>query len=574
MASEIKVEKDVEEVRALIKDIDVITGEVKKIESAWNAYEKSIPAKNVGDDEIAVLFKKLLSKDYRYLGSDTDKTKTTIYDENRLNTDSDGADNTLKKGLFFKFDNANRRLDSQYLVNDSMRANFKKTLIELCEKLKGLNTTSPELKETNSNEYTAIINKIGSIDLKTQKFTLTEFYSDKKIIDNTPPADNNKKTTDKHMKDISVFINEAKDIYDKTGKDEQYSITERKNISEYFKKSENKLDTFFNPIKKSQELITTKVNDVLSKLIDISTKYSGLDSRIKKDVLEKLKPKDIAAKSDIKIIDIVTTIVDKFTEDFKIHMNILPVSGGARKKKQKQLGGAKVDREIIPAKFKEAIDNTDTLKKVAAELYKGLTRFSKSDKSYGNKDSESIFSKLFEKYITTKENKDTGGDFVASKELINDLKSNDLYPDDILKIDMRDKFVFIAVTLFMRIISLIIIEIIIDRKIITRMDTAIFWYGITMTLFIIVFVLIVNFDSYKLRIIFNYVNFHVGYSTTFSYIFQLWLFGGMVYYMMLKINDDIISSATNDEDRARLKHKVQVISMITWFFLSLGVLLM
>jgi hypothetical protein len=162
---------------------------------------------------------------------------------------------------------------------------------------------------------------------------------------------------------------------------------------------------------------------------------------------------------------------------------------------------------------------------------------------------------------------------VASTELINDLKSNDLYPDDVLKIDMRDKFVFIAVTLFIRIISLMIIDFLIDKKIITRMDSSIFWYGVTMTGILILFVLLVNFDSYKLRIIFNYVNFHIGYMTTVSYIFQLWLFGGMIYYIMLKINDDVISSATNDEERARLKHKVQVVSMITWFFLTIGVLL-
>ena len=80
MAAEIKANKDVDEIRTLINDIEVVSGEVNKIESIWNAYKQSIPAKNVGDDEIGVLFKKLLSKDYRYVGKGAGQT----FDENIL----------------------------------------------------------------------------------------------------------------------------------------------------------------------------------------------------------------------------------------------------------------------------------------------------------------------------------------------------------------------------------------------------------------------------------------------------------------------------------------------------------
>jgi hypothetical protein len=550
MAEEIKVEKDIEEIRALIKDIDAVSGEVNKIESIWNAYQQSIPAKNVGDDEIGALFKKLLSKDYRYIGDQETFNENTITD--------DGT-NSLKTGLFQNLSTNSSEYAKNY-VDNSKRETFKKTLFELCEKLNKL----PPITPGQSNEYLTKIQTITTYDSVANKPT---------VLDGTlfPTANAAAKNDSSDL--ISKFINNTKETYDRTAKDDQYSITERKSITEYFSKSDNKLDVFIKPVKTSQEVINKKVNDIVSKLIEISSKNINVDSRIKKDIFEKLKPKDISAKSEIDIIDKVTLIIDKFIEDHKVHSNIRSVTGGSSIK-QKKIGGAAFDRSTVFTTFKDVKANVEKLKKLAADLYKRLNTSVNSEMGDSSKGEDSIFNRLFEKYTTTKEDTTKGGPFIASTELINDLKSNDLYPDEVLKIDMADKFVFIATTLFMRIIALIIIETFIDRKIITRMDTAIFWYGITMTLFLIVFVLIVNFDSYKLRIIFNYVNFHIGYSTTFSYIFQLWLFGGMIYYIMLQINDYVITSATNDEDRARLKHKVQVISMITWFFLSIGVLLM
>lgn len=541
MAAEIKVEKDIEDVRALIKEIDSIQGEVNKINSAWNAYEKSIPSKNIGEDVLGGLLKELLKKEYRNIKS------SETYIENRI------GENSLKKAIFIN--NTNTTTTDKYLSESDIHK-FTKTVKELYDKINDLQSKEQPNSE-RAKKYTTVLDNLKKDTGQTP--------SVETLLKQTSNADST--TAYQNREKIVNFINATKEMYDNGAKDGEYTPLEKKNIATYF--SENKVDGFFKSIKENETLIATKVNAVISKLTEIATKFSGLDTRIKKNVLEQLRPKDVAAENNFDIVKIVTDIVAKFIEDFKIHSTIRAVSGGGRRKKQ--TGGEKVDREPINQLFTKATQSIKKLKDTAAELYKGLNRFSNPEMGDASKGEDSIFNRLFEKYMDTKEN---GGDFIASTKLIDDLKSNDLYPEEVLTIDMRDKFIFVAVTLFMRIISLIIIEIIIDRKLITRMDSAIFWYGITMTLFIIVFVILVNYDSYKLRILFNYVNFHIGYSTTFSYVSQLWLFGGMVYYIMLNINDGIITPATNDEDRARLKHKVQVVSMITWFFLALGVLVM
>ena len=544
MAAEIKVEKDVEAVREIIKQIGTIEGDVEQVKVEWKTYTSTIKDKEYGSDQIGNILNELFDKKYRY-----DPSSSSLNFE-EIDT-ADATSGSLKKGLVIKIPDNPPNPQNKNISNGDDIINFKRFFETLVKELN---------KDENKSPYQNTLNKPDFVDINT------------KINTQSTDADNRYET-------VVQFLNEVKGINTTNSSNTTYSEEEKKQARQYF--SENKTKPLLGDLEKT---IVAKTNDCVSKLIEIASRYSGLDARIKKDVLENLKPTNISNKSKVEIVEHINKLVLNFIQDYNTKYNKIPrgqQGGGGRKKKK--IGGVDTvspsksenPRIVVEDIFaKKIFQNIQLLKKIAEDLYKGLNRFSNPEMGDTSKGEDSIFNKLFEKYMKTKDDTEKGGPFVASTELINDLKSNDLYPEEVLKIDMRDKFVFIATTLFMRIITLMIIDTIIDRKMITRMDTAIFWYGIITTIFLTVFVLLVNFDSYKLRIVFNYVNFHIGYSTTFSYIFQLWLFGGMVYYIMLKINDDVISSATNDEDRARLKHKVQVISMITWFFLSLGVLLM
>ena len=566
MAEEIKIGKDIESVREIIKDIDTLTGEVNKIKSEWTAYSMSVPSKEYGIDEIGFILNELLDTKY-------------IYKKKGENLTIKGAQNSLRIGLFEKI-KTDEEEKNEKTVNDDDRIKF-------IEKIKLLNTKiqDKKLKDTYNNINLANIKGLFNIDAAITPAasvvdatapanTAIPVASDADSTPAAPAAATNHKT-------VTTFINDVKTRYDTSATAGQYTAEEKRKLQGYFSNSENSLQTILARVKTSQDLINTKVESNISKLIEISSKYAGVDTRIKKDVLEKLKPTDISKGSNIDIINMVNEFVLKFTEDYKIHSTLFIKQsnrGGARKKNIK--GGAVLDRTFFDNLFKDS--NTDSttisknikdLKTIAEALYKGLSRFSNPESGDASKGEDSLFNKLFDDYMDTKED-DRKGEFIASTNLINSMKYNDVYPDEVLKINMRDKFVFVGVTLFLRIISLMIVELIINRKLVTRMDSAIFWYGVIMSSLLIIFVVLVNYDSYKLRIVFNYVNFHIGYSTFVSYILQLWVFGGMVYYIMLNINDSMISSATNDEERARLKHKVQVISMITWIFLTLGVLVM
>ena len=420
------------------------------------------------------------------------------------------------------------------------------------------------------SKYKELLAAINNDDKFKDNIIITEDVKEYK-----QPQQGQESTNFDKVKEIirQIYMKNQESTSGKYSEEEKQRIRNYVNYSQSSKSGLQEFQESMNALKKN---IMDNYNASEITILDIAKKYSASDTRVKKDVLEKLMPTDISKPKEVDIVSKLESIVQQISADNERMKGKFTV---ARRGGRRAMRGGTVSettkRDAINRAFEELIGNIDKFKKICETLYKNISRFTSTDKgNISNKGEDSIFNKLYETYLIEKEGKVGTNDFIASNNLINNLKANDVYPDIVLEIDMRDKFVFIAATLFMRIIAIMIIDLIVNRKLVTRMDTALFWYGVTFSSILILFVLMVNYDSYKLRVIFNYVNFHIGYTNFLAYITQLWIFGGMVYYIMLNINDSIITSATNDEERDRLKHKVQVVSMITWIFLSIGVLIM
>jgi hypothetical protein len=524
-----KLSQDIDTIQNVIDDIGKMKIDASSIKSKWEAYKRIAVIKEKAVNKIKIILDDLLSN--KYTQNTTDSTEKKFKD-------------VLTSGS----------------TEPSDKDSIKNFSIELNKLIREVNTDK-------TGKYDNIKNNDAY-----KKFFASSYQVTLKEVDDTPnpTSPTKQKLIIEEFDNYKNFINEVGVAYN-IAVAGLYTTEEIRQLTSYVSTPDG-LDLFKKDIMLLKDTIVNTYTKIETTILNVAKKYGEMDTRIKKDVLEKIKPTDIAKGKAFDISSTLEKIIQLIDADTTIIKSTFPSIRGGRKK---VIGGSQQeDRLKNDKELNKLLENIDGFRKIAEILYKQLTRFSTPETGDANAGENSIFNKLYEQYIIEKEDKENGGDFVATTHLIDKMKANDVYPDDVLEIDMRDKFVFIAVTLFMRIISILIIDLIIDRKLVTRLDSAIFWYGIIMTSILIVFVIIVNYDSYKLRIIFNYVNFHIGYSTTFAYISQLWIFGGMVYYIMLNINDNIITSATNDEERARLKHKVQVVSMITWIFLSLGVLVM
>ena len=88
----------------------------------------------------------------------------------------------------------------------------------------------------------------------------------------------------------------------------------------------------------------------------------------------------------------------------------------------------------------------------------------------------------------------------------------------------------------------------------------------------LILTLFINLDSYKFRIIFNYLNFHINSGGIFLHIITLILFIYLIYYFIYNIDKSIgekrIGNELSEIERLRLIYKLEVITLIIFLFTS------
>jgi hypothetical protein len=215
-------------------------------------------------------------------------------------------------------------------------------------------------------------------------------------------------------------------------------------------------------------------------------------------------------------------------------------------------------------------NNLDELLAITESTKKLLIEMNDVALSLVRGEEESIFNKLYNSYM-----KDKGtNESAATEKLLIRLENNELVPNKVLKVTLRDKVVFIFASLFIRLFTLSILENMIEKGTVKNSKFAILAYLGLFTIIYIAFVSFVNLDIYRLRIVFNYINFNANASNAFTFLILLWVFGGVIYYITYHINKDLPITNTTDESKVRLIYRIQVISLITWLFLVLMILIM
>lgn len=540
---------DLDNIKALMKTMDKdVINELKDLNSVWKTYTNSIVIKEFKSNEI---------------GQKLDEISQFLKDNPVVQTDQvvPQRNNDTQPALILKLKEHITSLNA--LIGDSFGDQFKKR----------------EIDETYNKAQVQAAQQAAAAAAAAQ-------VQNPEHIINTREFDN--------------YINAVKDAYNKSIGSGAYTISDIKGANQYFKEGAG--TTIEADITKKHELIKKKTEEVIKTLIEYAKKYGEMNSRIKNDVLYELEPKNIEEASKLNIVEKLDELLRLMVQDIKTNKSKFAsaasalqqsqgaVRRGGGRKKVRFIGGSDkedmdADRKTItdmfknedttqPSKITYSIDKkAKELRKLVKILYDSLQ--TSSDPATGTilKGNDSLFNILYNKYIADKEDPKKG-DYIASAELLESLKATELLPDEVLKVTMQDKLVFIFATLFIRLMALSVVEILIYYKKLTRLDTVVIVFLIVYTLLTVSFILIVNFDDYKLRIIFNYVNFHNGLLNASSYITMLWIFGGIIYYIMYNINDTTLHTAASDEDRIRLQYKIQVLSMISWIFISFTILLM
>jgi len=181
-------------------------------------------------------------------------------------------------------------------------------------------------------------------------------------------------------------------------------------------------------------------------------------------------------------------------------------------------------------------------------------------------------------------------------------KMNELDPQDVLKITFQDKVIFICIVLIIRTFAMVLIELLIEYNFVSTLSRGIIVYSVLYVLLLLTSVLIINYDSYKLRILVNYLNVHINSSNIFFHVLLFALFIGLILIIIndregdnnLKGVDNIFnytyvykyiyeiaekSKPTSDllltqKEKVKLQYRMDIITMIIFIFSSLLILIM
>jgi hypothetical protein len=228
-----------------------------------------------------------------------------------------------------------------------------------------------------------------------------------------------------------------------------------------------------------------------------------------------------------------------------------------------------------------------------------------SSKKYNDKDT--LFEKIWSEYndgikaynINSK-NKDYLTYINEGEKLKNKIILNDLDPEIVLKVNFQDKVVFVTLMFAIRTIVMVIFEFLIEYNVIKSLRYSILIYAGLYILLLLLFTAFVNLDSYKLRIVFNYLNMHINTSNIILHIMLFTIFSFLVIVIIQTDNfinnvgdildftyiynyiytfniDNLLSgefenNLSNDE-KIKLQYRLDIISMLIFIFTATLILL-
>jgi hypothetical protein len=287
--------------------------------------------------------------------------------------------------------------------------------------------------------------------------------------------------------------------------------------------------------------------------------------------------------------------------------------GGGRPKKM--FGGERKPNKYYEDKYKPLkalIDDIDALiKQIAKTEGKedgDKDPFSKKYGMFGDAEDDvpTIYNTIWHDYKKEMNKIKSKGVTLDSLKQDNRLyerfKMNELDPQDVLKISFQDKVIFICIVLIIRTFAMVLIELLIEYNFVSTLSRGIIVYSVLYVLLLLTSVLIINYDSYKLRILVNYLNVHINSSNIFFHVLLFALFIGLILIIIndregdnnLKGVDNIFnytyvykyiyeiaekSKPTSDllltqKEKVKLQYRMDIITMIIFIFSSLLILIM
>lgn len=513
-----------------------------------------------------------------------------------------------------------------YTNNDAYGINLDENIKETDNLIKSLIKDGAEKKTSGNDNYNELINAKDRLKkyhednkkiykdlfnyIQLSSFEIFENVS--KIVDNLL----NDSLQDKNKAALyNTHINEFKtNIY--------YEIININNTQvndDYAKLKDNSYEKIDLDLRKKtlgemKELLDkqlNKLNDVIKYLISSKKEeYSAEITDIRKIFKDYSKEKEYKDTISALIVNEEIEVNKLLSRNLELKKFLETTS----KQQRGQTGGEKKSSKYYEDKYKDLKDLDCKIKNFIKKIkeYEGIDDgedpFEKNNNmtSFGdtNEGINSIYKNIWNDYIKeTKKNKSKGATVDSLKQdnrLYERFKENELDPNDILKISFQDKIIFICIILIIRTFTMVFIEFLIEYNIVSTLYRGIVIYSVIYILLIICSTLLINYDSYKLRILVNYLNLHINSSNIFFHILLFILF---ICLILIIINNNDLNKMDIDnvlnytyiykylyeiaekskpgsdlklsqKEKVKLQYRLDIITMIVFIFSSLLILIM
>ncbi len=180
-----------------------------------------------------------------------------------------------------------------------------------------------------------------------------------------------------------------------------------------------------------------------------------------------------------------------------------------------------------------------------------------------------LFDRLLERYDNDYRNNNIPHE-ITKNNFYNKVKNLNLDPEEELKITMNDKIIFAIVIYIIRVIVLYICYYIIDKNQVTNIRKILISYILWYIIIFVIIIFIINVDTFKLRILVNYINLHIN---SFNLLIHILLMGGFIYLIYALIYNidgyDQPKVELTDNEKIKLKYKLDLLTIFVYIFICI-----
>ena len=404
----------------------------------------------------------------------------------------------------------------------------------------------------------------------------------------------------KQQIDIFVsYITEAKNEYDKFS----ISIKENEADAKKFFGDEERIQTevkndIVKDLKEKKREHTSELNRLIDKVNRLKDDIERNNNKIyeyenqDKD-REKFSPE--IKKLQVYNKSLNEEIIKKNSEIEQIKKNIKELDDSINKERKSSGGGKPIKDKLIvdlldknktPFKYKgdnvSFDDKKNEIKKRFDHIKKDYRKLKVSTyipnsvhkdmilEKFINNKGDTLFEQILNNYQQDVKEKNQD---IAKANFYESVENNNLDPIKELEITFIDKLIFAFLIIFLRYAGLYLTYRFIDNKYVKSIKEAVIYYSLSYVAVLFAFLVIVNIDLFRLRIIFNYCNLHVNSSGILSHMIIKIIIGYVIYLLIINLDNEPIPTYLSKNQIIKLKKKIDILSMIVIVFLLIFVLI-